>query len=78
LPSICPVARSSSGDVGRCLQHVVPSVAVILSHSFSSMPSAERTLIQAILDTSILTRVTFAALILVDRHNAKSGIDHRC
>jgi hypothetical protein len=39
------------------------------------MPSAERTLIQAILNTSILTRVAFAALILVDRHDTESGID---
>jgi hypothetical protein len=48
---------------------------VILSHSPSSMPFAECTLIQAILNTSTLTRVTFAAPILIDRRDTKSGND---
>jgi hypothetical protein len=58
-----------------CRQRVVSSMVVILSHSPSSMPFAERTLIQAILNTSTLTRVAFAAPILIDRPDTKSGND---
>jgi hypothetical protein len=58
-----------------CRQRVVSSMVMILSHSSSVMPFAERTLIQAILNTSTLTRVTFAAPVLIDRYDTKSGID---
>jgi hypothetical protein len=56
-------------------QLVASSMVTILSHCSSSMPFAKRTLVQAILNTSTLTRVTFAAPVLIDRHDTKSGID---
>jgi hypothetical protein len=58
-----------------CRQRLVSSMVTILSHSSSSMPFAECTLVQAILNTSTLTRVTFAAPVLIDRHDTKSGIN---
>jgi hypothetical protein len=49
-----------------CRQRVVSSMVVIICRASGSMPVAERTLIEAILNISTPTRVTFAAPNLVN------------
>jgi hypothetical protein len=58
-----------------CRQRVVSSMVVIICRASSSMPVAERTLTEAILDISTPTSVTFAAPNLVDWYDKRSGID---